>query len=601
MTGPTSMESAPLWRMARFGWRYSARWFALISATLALGALSGSLFYFMTLLLNTLMGKPERLQELLGHVHIEAPDPLSGMAGLGLVMLVLAPAIAALSWLAWYLGQWLGNRCMQDMRALFATHLIDLELAFHASLTKGDLLTRLTADLGAMQRLFATVFGKILQRPVTAIGKVGALFVIDWRFAVVVFFLIIPIFAVLSRLLRRVRKRSHKARERMAENVAALEQITSGIRVVKAMGSATEEGQRYARANERLFDANMKVARSRAIVDAVTNGAIFALSGAALLIGAWSISHAWIEAGVFISFVVTLGSITSDLRSGNRAWGEIQETLPSAERVFEILDRPSRITDRPGALPCPIPQKNIRLEQVSFTYGEDGAEVLTRLDLDIPIGTTVALVGESGAGKSTILNLLPRFYDPTGGRVTIDGTDIRDVQHHSLARQFAIVQQESFLFNDTIAANIRYSRPDASDADVERAARRAHLHDTILTLEGGLGYATPVGDRGERLSGGQRQRVAIARAFLRDAPVLLLDEPTSALDADTESHIQAAMNELMHGRTAVTIAHRLATIQRANLIYVLGKGRGIIERGTHADLIAQGGEYARLVKMQELR
>jgi ABC-type multidrug transport system fused ATPase/permease subunit len=594
-------ELGLLWRMTRYCLAYRLRWVALLVTTAGVGLLSGALFLVAKLLLDALMGHPEQLQRWLAAVHVHQPDTLRAISALGMVMLALAPVIAVLAHASWTIGQWLANRCMQDLRSQFATHLIDLELSYHSSLSKGDLLSRLTTDLAALQGLFGTLFGKVLQRPAVAVGTVVTLFVISWPMALVVFALMVPIFAVLGSMLRRVRKRSRRARLRQAENLSALEQIISGIRVIKAMGSAATEGARYAAANQNLFDAKMRVARSRAGVDAITNGAIFAVTGLLLIAFTWIIAKGWTTPGTFFSFVIALGSVTSNLRSGNRSWGEIQEALPAAERVFEVLDRPSRIADPPGAAPCPAPRQALRLEQVSFTYGEAGAEVLTRLDLEIPVGTTVALVGESGAGKSTILNLLPRFYDPTAGRVTIDGIDIRTVQHRSLARHFAIVQQESFLFNDTIAANIRYGRPEASDAEVEEAARKAHLHEVILALEGGLGYATPVGDRGDRLSGGQRQRVAIARAFLRDAPVLLLDEPTSALDADTESHIQAALDALLKGRTAVTIAHRLATIQRADLIYVLGKGRGIIERGTHASLIAQNGEYARLVRMQELR
>ncbi|MBA3684522.1 MAG: ABC transporter ATP-binding protein [Planctomycetes bacterium] len=589
-----------LGRMAAFGWRYRARWLAMLGATAAVGGLTGALFFFMHLLLQALMGHPEKLAALLTMVGMQAPDAVSGMRGLGLVMLALSPVMGLLAYAAFYLGSWMGHRCMQDLRATFVAHLIELELAFHSQLTKGDLLTRLTGDLQTMQRIFATIYGKIMQRPAAAIGAIVSLFVIDWRAACVVIFLLLPMLATVGALLRRVRQRSRRARERMADNLAALEQITSGIRVIKAMGSSVAEGERYARANHRLFDASMRLARSRSVVDSLTSLAIFAITGSALVGGSWAISRGWITADKLFAFIGALGFATSNLRAGNRAWGDLQEALPSAERVFEILDRPSRIVDRPDAVDCPAPRSLIRLEGVHFAYGP-GDEVLNRLDLDIPVGKTIALVGESGAGKSTILNLLPRFYDPTAGRVTIDGVDIRSFRQRSLVAKVAIVQQDSFLFDDTIAANIRYGRPEASDAEIETAARRAHLHDTIISLEGGLGYATPVGDRGERLSGGQRQRVAIARALLRDAPLLLLDEPTSALDADSERHIQEALGELMKGRTSVIIAHRLSTIRHADIIHVLGKGRGVIESGTHRELVERGGEYARLVSIQELR
>jgi subfamily B ATP-binding cassette protein MsbA len=242
---------------------------------------------------------------------------------------------------------------------------------------------------------------------------------------------------------------------------------------------------------------------------------------------------------------------------------------------------------------------------VSFRYAPTDADVLHNVTITIPIGKTVALVGPTGAGKTTLLDLIPRFHDVTAGRITIDGVDLRDLTLASLAPLFAIVQQDNFLFDDSIYTNIAYGRPTATRAEIETAARRAHVHDDILGLEGGLGYLTPVGDRGGRLSGGQRQRIAIARALLRDAPILLLDEATSALDAQSERHVQAALLELMRGRTVVVIAHRLATIQHADLIYVFAgkdqtKDGSIIESGTHAELVAGNGAYAGLVRLQQL-
>jgi ABC-type multidrug transport system fused ATPase/permease subunit len=345
----------------------------------------------------------------------------------------------------------------------------------------------------------------------------------------------------------------------------------------------------------------MRLARSRAQTDATTNAAIFAALALTLFATSAAVVRGWITLEVLILFLGALGRLTNLLRTGTRSYGEIQEAMPAAERVFAVLDRPSLIADKPDARDCPVPRERIRLENVAFHYATDAEDVLRGITMDIPVGKTVGLVGESGVGKSTILDLIPRFRDATGGRITIDGIDIRDLKHASLVKRFAIVQQDSFLFNDTVYNNIRYGRPDASREEIEQAAKRAHIHDAILGLEGGKGYDTVVGDRGERLSGGQRQRVAIARALLRDAPVLLLDEPTSALDADSERHVQAALAELMRGRTSIVVAHRLATIQHADLIYVLGRTAGnVVESGNHRDLVAKDGEYARLVRMQQL-
>src|ERR1043165_2034881 len=377
------------------------------------------------------------------------------------------------------------------------------------------------------------------------------------------------------------------------------------------MGSSEREHQRYASRTHKLFDDNMRLARARSASDAVTAGAVFAFAGLGMIIGSWLFAWELLDPGALSRGMGALARLTTTVRETVKVWGDVQEHLPNADRVFALLDRTSTVTDRPDARPCPRPQRTIRLEQVSFRYTPQSEDVLRGVDLEIPVGGTVALVGPSGAGKSTLLDLLPRFHDVTGGRITIDGVDLRDFQLDSLAHHFAIVQQDSFLFNDTVFANIAYGRPEATRDEVEQAARRAHVHDAILALEGGLGYGTLVGDRGSRLSGGQRQRVAIARALLRDAPILVMDEPTSALDADSEHHVQAALVEVMKDRTVVVVAHRLATVQHADRIYVLAGAKtrdnhddprrgAVVECGPHQELVALGGDYAELVKRQRL-
>jgi len=598
----TPNDVAILWRLAGYGWQHRGRWFLLIGATVGLAILSGSLFFFLKLLLDALTGHVDELNGKLawfGVAPLAVDQAGQAMVHLGRAMLVVAPVTAALAYIAWHAGGWLANRCVQDLRGQFIGHLIGLDLAFHGSLSRGDLLTRLTSDVQSMQGLFAALFGKVMQRPAVSLGTIAWLFVINWRFAAIVFLLLLPLAAGIARLLRKTRRRAHTARERLADNVSVLEQITAGIRVIKAMGSAAAERTRYAVANRSLFDANLRLVRARAQTDAITNGTIFAVTGLALIAGAWFIGARLITISEFIVFVGALGQLTSQVRSGSRSWGEIQENLPAAVRVFAVLDRPSAISDRPDARDCPEPKRAIRLEGVRFRYAAGSDDVLNGIDLEIPIGSVVALVGEAGAGKSTVLDLIPRFRDATGGTVTWDGVDVRDWRQDSLVHHCAVVQQDSYLFNDTVESNIRYGRPAATVADVEQAARRAHVHDAILGLAGGSGYATVVGDRGERLSGGQRQRVAIARALLRDAPILLLDEPTSALDAENERHVQDALAELMRGRTTIIVAHRLATIQHADVIYVLGDGR-VIEQGTHRSLVERGGQYARLVALQRL-
>ncbi len=522
-----------------------------------------------------------------------------------LKMLAIAPLAAAGGYLSWWSGQWVANRCVMDQRNRLLEHLTRLDLAFHHELTRGDLLTRLTSDLDRMLQLQQTLYGKLLQRPVEGAVWVAVMFVMDWRVALAMTTVLVFATLLIAPVLRRTRRRSLHARVQTAENFSILEQITAGIRVIKAMGSGAREATRYAGQNYSLFEANMRLARARAQSEALTAGGVCAIVGIAL--GTIAALQKWghFDTMRVVICLIALGRLITILREVQRGWNDVQEQIPAVERVYALLDRPSQVVDRAQAIPCPRPERAITVESVRFRFPRTDEDVLRGLDLTIAVGTTVALVGQTGSGKSTLLDLLPRFHDVTAGRIAIDGVDIRDLQHESLVRHVAIVQQDSFLFNDTVYSNIAYGRPEATRAQVEEAATRAHVHEAILGLEGGKGYDTVVGDRGSRLSGGQRQRVAIARALLRDAPILLLDEPTSALDADSERHVQEALAELMRGRTTVVIAHRLATIQRADLIDVLAPtdhpGHGtVLEQGTHKELVEQGGEYARLVKLQQL-
>jgi subfamily B ATP-binding cassette protein MsbA len=416
---------------------------------------------------------------------------------------------------------------------------------------------------------------------------------------------LVLIMLVIAPVLSRTRRRSQHARVQSAQNFSILEQVTAGIRVIKAMGSTEREILRYSSQNHSLFEANMRLARARAQSEALTAGGVCLIAAVALLTIGMLYQYGHVEPTPVLLCLGAMSRLITNMRELQRGWNDVQEQIPAVERVYQLLDRPSRVVDRPEARDFTPPRNAITVEQVRFAYPGTNEEVLRGLDITVRVGSTVALVGQTGSGKSTLLDLIPRFHDVTGGRIAIDGVDIRDLRLDTLVHHVAIVQQDSFLFNDTVYGNIAYGRPGATREEVEAAARRAHVHEAILALEGGKGYETLVGDRGGRLSGGQRQRVAIARALLRDAPILLLDEPTSALDADSEKHVQEALSELMRGRTTIVVAHRLATIQRADLICVLAPKdhplRGtVLERGTHRELVELGQEYARLVKLQQL-
>ncbi len=545
-----------------------------------------------------------------GSVEV-AKTATDNLTTLGFNLIALAPLAAAGAFIGWLMGQWVANRTMEKLRSDVLGHLVHLDLSYHHSLSRGDMLTRLTTDLNSTLSIMQLLYGKLTRIPLETIGILSFVTYYDWRLSLGLVSILCPLALFLFPLIRRTRTRSHRARETLAANFSVLEQITAGIKVIKAMGSAEREALRYASHNRTLFNDNLRVARARAQSDALTSAAIFGIVGMALIGAGWLFARDFLQPELLFLGVGALARMITSTRDFVRSFGDLQEHLPALARVKVVLDHHSAIQDKANALPCPAPKHSIILDQVSFRYQPQLEFVLRNVSLTVPVGKTVALVGQSGAGKSTLLDLLPRFHDVNDGKITIDGVDLRDFQLESLSHHFAIVQQDSFLFNDTVYANISYGRPEATRADIERAAIRAHIHDAILALDGGLGYETNVGDRGSRLSGGQRQRVAIARAFLRDAPILLMDEPTSALDADSERHVQEALTELMRGRTVVVVAHRLATVQHADIIYVLAGARNrdgqddprrgtVIESGTHKELIAQRGDYAELVRLQQL-
>ena len=585
-------------RMVRQTWHYKWLLLAAAGATmLTTGLIS----------LQGLFAK-ELIQ---GMTRIDQADPvlaareLSHMRTVALYTMLVGIPTGVMAYLSLLAGQYLANQCMRDLRTRFVSHLVRLDLAFHGELARGELLSRVTTDLDRMYSLQSLMFGKFVQRPALAVAYLAAVFWAAWQIGIVVLIALIPLAFGIGKILKRTRRRSLRAQESLATSLIAFEQITGGIRVIKTMGSSEREVERYSGLNQDLYGDRQKVARARAQSEGITQGTVLILGGSAMFAATFLFSAGLVSPGGLIAAITFVGLLISALRDLQKVWGDIQENLPAAQRVFAVLDRGPTMRDVAGAPVQPAPRKAIRLNGVSFRYQADSDDVLHGIDLEIPVGKVTALVGLSGGGKSTILDLVPRLRDVTGGSVTWDGQDVRQVQADSLIRHVAIVSQDSFLFNDTVRNNIRYGKPDASAAEIEAAARRANVHEAVLALEGGKGYDTLVGDRGGRLSGGQRQRIAIARALLRDAPILLLDEPTSALDATSEAHVQAALDELMRDRTTVVIAHRLATVQHADRIHVIGKrDEGgpscVLESGTHAELVARGGTYADLVRRQQL-
>ncbi|MCH7935773.1 MAG: ABC transporter ATP-binding protein [Proteobacteria bacterium] len=487
-----------------------------------------------------------------------------------------------------------GFRIIADNQNRLFAHLARMDLSFFHNHATGGLISRFTVDINQMRTAVSnalTGFGKDL---LSLIGLIAVMFAKDWQLAAICIF-IFPMAALpILRLGRRMRKVTANTQEEMGLFTTLLEQAFQGIRLVKAYGMEGYEKSRIAGIVERIFSLNLKSARTRALSSPIME----TLGGVAVCIviiyGGYRVIEGATTSGAFFSFIMALLLAYEPMKRLANLNASLQEGLAGAERMFKLLDTEPAIHEKPDAVDLGSVKGHIQLEDVRFSY-VPGKAALNGITLEVPAGKRVALVGASGAGKSTILNLIPRFYDVDEGRVTVDGTDVRDVTFASLFGGFALVSQEITLFDDTVRANIAYGRAGAEEDEIIEAAKNAAAHDFIVDLPDG--YDTLVGEQGIKLSGGQRQRLAIARAMLKNASVLLLDEATSALDTESERQIQAAMDKLMQGRTTLVIAHRLSTVTGADLIYVIDKGC-VIEQGTHVELMARGGNYQRLYNLQ---
>jgi len=494
-----------------------------------------------------------------------------------------------------------GLRIVADMQDRLYRHMTDLDLHFFHNNSTGTLVSRYTFDIGSMRVAVShaiTVFGKDM---LSLIGLVAVMFIQDWELALIAFFVFPIAILPIAKIGRRMRKVTINTQAEVGQFTTTLEQTFQGIRLVKAYGMEEYERGRIAMVVESLYRLSYKAMRTRALSSPIMETLGGVAITAVIIYGGHRVIENATDPGGFFSFITALLLAYEPMKRLANLNATIQEGLAGAQRTFDALDQPSRITEKPDAKTLNVTQGEVRFENVSFTYPKSGGMLgqqdaaLSNLTITVPAGQTVALVGASGAGKSTVMNLVPRFYDVSDGRVLIDGQDVRDVTFSSLRGAMALVSQEVTLFDDTVRNNIAYGRQNATFEEIQEAARHAAAHDFISQLPDG--YETMVGEHGVRLSGGQRQRLAIARAMLKNAPILLLDEATSALDTESERHVQAALNGLMQNRTTLVIAHRLSTVVDADLICVLDKGR-VAEQGGHAELLAKGGLYANLYQLQ---
>jgi ABC-type multidrug transport system fused ATPase/permease subunit len=495
-----------------------------------------------------------------------------------------------MSYVQTYLTGWVGERILADLRNKLFGHLQRLSLGYYERNRAGVIISRLTNDVEALDQLVTDGVTTLVQSTLTLLGTAILLFVLDWRLALATL-AVIP-FMSLATVIFRVRStRAYRAvRERLGLVTATLAEDIAGMRMVQAFTREQQNIRNFRAVSERYRDSNMETV--------VLNGWYFPfvdlLSSVALAVVLGYGGHLYFEGAVTIgtlfAFMLYVQNFFDPVQQLSQLYNTFLSATAALDKIMDVLEQEPEVLDAPGATPLPEVQGHVRFEGVRFSYGT-GPEVLHGLDLDVPPGTTVALVGHTGAGKSTIAKLLARFYDPTEGRITIDGHDLRDVTQASLRRQLGIVPQEGFLFAGTVTENIAFGRPDAAPDEVVRAAQAVGAHEFILRLEDG--YETQLQERGSRLSLGQRQLVALARALLADPRILILDEATSSVDIGTERKIEQALRLLLAGRTAFIIAHRLSTIRDADLIVVLEYGQ-IIEQGSHDELLQRRGLYTSL-------
>ncbi|MEW6719656.1 MAG: ABC transporter ATP-binding protein [Thermodesulfobacteriota bacterium] len=487
-----------------------------------------------------------------------------------------------------YLMNDAGQRVIRDIRDDLYSHMQSLSLSFFTKHPTGMLISRVMNDVGLMQAAVTEAASNLVKEFFAAAFLVGVVFYRDWKLAFVALFAFPLAVWPIIRFGEKLRKRSWQTQEVTGGLTTHLQETISGAKLVKASGAERREVERFTAKNAELFRLTMKVVKVQALTHPLSE--VFAGIGIAAVIyyGGYSVVNGHSTPGNFFSFMTALLMLYGPVKRLSTVNNTVQQGIAAGERVFSVMDTLPEIVDRPGARPLEGVRSGIAFEGVGFRYSADGPRVLSDITIEVPSGTMVAIVGSSGAGKTTLVDLIPRFYDPEDGSVRIDGTDIRELTLASLRAGIGIVGQHTILFNDTLRNNIAYGIWDAPQERIEEASRLAGAHGFISRLK--EGYDTVIGEQGMMLSGGERQRVAIARALLKDAPILILDEATSALDTESERLIQSALDTLVKGRTTFVIAHRLSTVRNADVILVIENGR-IVERGRHEELLARESRY----------
>ena len=487
-------------------------------------------------------------------------------------------------------------RSLQRMRNDLFNKIMGMNAGYFSDQRKGDLMSRITQDVMVVQYCITNTLQVAFRDPLLIIGYVIYMLLVSWQLSLFAILFLPVVALIIGRIVKKLRHPALKGQERMGDMVSVLDESLSGIKVIKSYNATDYIRRKFSEFNAEFSRLMLSMARRQQLASPMSE--FLGLTAVAVLIvfGGSLVMNGSLSAGGFVGFIAVFSQITRPVRSFIDQFANINQGIAAGERIFDVLDSEPEIQDKPDAKTLDGLHEKIEFRNVHFSY--DGSrEVIDGISFDIRRGETVALVGPSGGGKSTLSELIPRFYDVAEGSISIDGLDVRDVTQQSLRRNIGVVQQDVFLFAASIMENIRYGKPGASEEEVARAAKLAEIYDDIVALP--EGFNTYVGERGTLLSGGQKQRISIARIFLKDPPVLILDEATSALDSVTEAKLQETFEKLAHGRTTIIIAHRLSTVRNADRIAVIEDGR-ITELGSHDQLMAKNGAYAELVRTQEL-
>jgi len=585
--------SGPYRRLYGYVKPYKARFILGLALGLAYGGVTSLLPWATARVASTIFhGAAPSPMALRSNLHaLDTGPKINSILLICLAIPVIMTLRSLCSFGSTYCTQWVSNKVVTDIRSQLFSKMVRQSMDFFNKARSGFLMSRITNDTRVMQMALTTVGSDVFKQPVTIVGAISALLLMDWKFTLVTLILFPTCLLPLRVYGRRAKKAVQNEQAGMAQMVVTMQETFAGIRVIKSFAREGHQEKEFKRSNQAQFSQMMRIIRSLEAVGPLVEIIAAIGVGMALLY----VYAANLSAGRFLGLMTGIFILYDPIKTLSRLHIVIQRSIAATTAIFSILDSQAAVQDAPDAVALSSSQGRIDFEDVTFRYANTVTDAISNLTLHIEPGKTYALVGASGAGKSTILSLILRLYDPSSGAVKIDGRDLRSVTQRSLREHIGLVTQETFLFHDTIFNNIQFGRLDATPEEVREAARAAYAHDFITAQP--KGYQTVIGDKGCLLSGGQQQRLAIARAVLKNAPILLLDEATSSLDSESEQQIQRALAELATGRTVIAIAHRLSTVLSANQIIVMDGGR-IKEIGTHAELLEKSGYYRRLYDHQ---